>query len=52
MNLLTMSLIYQYSQNYVKEESIDECHAFVLKFLEEGLSNPDLTNGELISKCI
>ena len=42
-----ISLIYQYSVGYYKEEVIDRCQKFLEKFLENGFKNPDKTIGEL-----
>ena len=48
----TQSATYWYAVGYTFPESIERFHAFMLKFLEKGIGQPDRTLGELIDESL
>ena len=51
-NCGTVRASYQYSVDYTRRESVEKFHNFMLRFLENGLNEPETSLRELIDKCI
>lgn len=48
----TLCATYWYAQDYVQPESVEKLHAFLLKFLENGVAHPERSLKELIDESI
>jgi len=47
-----MSAFYQYATGYIKPENVDKYHAFMLRFLEAGVKDPDKTIAQLTEESL
>lgn len=43
---------YSIAENYIRPEVVDRFHAFLLRFLENGINEPSLEICKLIEKCL
>ena len=43
---------YNIALNYIRPESVDRFHAFLLRFLENGILTPEESIGSLLGKCL
>ncbi len=48
----TMSATYSYALGYTPRENVERFHAFMLKFLEKGIAQPDKAIGTLVDESI